>query len=158
MSNVDVWCPVINALDGRGTHENCTMMEPVNRSHSPGGTGGKQHFAKNVSNLEDYGNVQKLWIYQACGSVGCGGQGCSAPASAGGQQQQQMEERQQTVLPPGGKAKDRGNPCIEAGLRFSSSTTSLQWVSGLCSGQTMYTTPRYACLDNIDYDRIDRAL
>jgi len=118
VSNVDVWCPVINALDGRGTHKNCTMMEPVNRSHSPGGTGGKQHFAKNVSNLEDYGNVQKLWIYQACGSVGCGGQGCSAPASAGGQQQQQMEERQQTVLPPGGKAKDRGNPCIEGWPAF----------------------------------------
>lgn len=66
LDSIDIWSPTINTLDGRGSHASCTMMSSVN---------GKK-FPKNVSTIGDYRNAQVLWMYQACPSVGCGGEGC----------------------------------------------------------------------------------
>ena len=68
---IDIWCPYLNAIDGRGTHANCTMMASLNES-------GNQitHFPKNVSTISDYATAKTLWMYQACPSIGCGGHGC----------------------------------------------------------------------------------
>ena len=69
---IDVWCPTINTVDGRGSHAKCTMNSNLNES------GAVKKFSKNVSTIErgDYSQVETLWQYQACGSVGCGGEGC----------------------------------------------------------------------------------
>ena len=66
VDSIDIWCPTINTLDGRGSHASCTMMGSVN----------EKNFPKNVTTIGDYRDVKFLWMYQACPSVGCGGQGC----------------------------------------------------------------------------------
>eukprot|EP01052_Picozoa_sp_SAG31_P001227 SAG31_NODE_41_length_31342_cov_8.029286_17_plen_263_part_00 len=72
LDDIDIWCPYLNAIDGRGTHANCTMIASVNES------GKIMDFPKNVSMIErgDYAAAKTLWMYQACPSIGCGGHGC----------------------------------------------------------------------------------
>jgi hypothetical protein len=66
VSAIDIWCPVIGALDGRGSHENCTMMLEENGTK----------FEKAANYISNYSGAKTLWMYQACPSVGCGGNGC----------------------------------------------------------------------------------
>eukprot|EP01051_Picozoa_sp_SAG22_P022256 SAG22_NODE_5265_length_1050_cov_1.044164_1_plen_350_part_11 len=66
VSAIDIWCPVIGALDGRGSHDKCSVMLPENGTT----------FAKAENYISNYSGAKTLWMYQACSSVGCGGNGC----------------------------------------------------------------------------------